>query len=570
MRRAIARLSLLLLAVGLACTHPRDDQATDGLAAAPEGDLAVWDGGEITAAELDASVLALVPAERESLSRQGLEAWEGHLRHLAAEEILLAQARTAGLEDAPGFRRHSAELRRRAFVDACVADKVPVEPPQPDDLRRLYDRDPERWAQPERRMVYHIFRRAGGDAEAESAVHEMEEIRRQVRDGRPFGDFTESSDSEARHRGGLLGWIERGRLSPDFDRVVFGLEEGVPSEPVRTRDGVHLFYVDAVLPSSRPGPEQLTSPLTRLWRIEELNRRVAALEERLGLPEGSFVATPEELDALVRSGNAEAVVLRLGANSLTLGQLHERALEEQRRHSLAELPPATAVLEAARRELMLDTWCRGEGFELPAAARQGVDGELADELRQAWASRLITRRLRSQPETLERFFQRNVRRFGTPLRLRLRRLAVPLTGAPSDVMARLERQISQARAGESTLETIAAELGGTLGEAEWTTLSELDTRDPKAREYAAELSAGDFSDPFRVGDRLVVLELLERRDPQTRPLDEVRDAVEAAYRLEHAAELDRALEQDLLAEAGYHRIPGRLEAFLGENGGAEG
>ena len=43
--------------------------------------------------------------------------------------------------------------------------------------------------------------------------------------------------------GGLLGWVERGQLSPEFEAAVFGLAQGEVSDPVPSNAGWHVFQV---------------------------------------------------------------------------------------------------------------------------------------------------------------------------------------------------------------------------------------------------------------------------------------------------------------------------------------
>lgn len=43
--------------------------------------------------------------------------------------------------------------------------------------------------------------------------------------------------------GGMLGWVERGQLPPEFEAAVFGLAPGEASEPVPSNAGWHVFQV---------------------------------------------------------------------------------------------------------------------------------------------------------------------------------------------------------------------------------------------------------------------------------------------------------------------------------------
>jgi len=59
----------------------------------------------------------------------------------------------------------------------------------------------------------------------------------------------ESMDPVSRELGGDLGWNRRGRMVPEFDRMMFALNPGVISPVVETSFGYHIIRVDRVQPA---------------------------------------------------------------------------------------------------------------------------------------------------------------------------------------------------------------------------------------------------------------------------------------------------------------------------------
>jgi peptidyl-prolyl cis-trans isomerase C len=53
----------------------------------------------------------------------------------------------------------------------------------------------------------------------------------------------ESSQCRSAPRGGDLGFVTRGRLSSEFDNVIFEEEAGFVYGPIRTQFGLHLIYL---------------------------------------------------------------------------------------------------------------------------------------------------------------------------------------------------------------------------------------------------------------------------------------------------------------------------------------
>jgi peptidyl-prolyl cis-trans isomerase SurA len=59
----------------------------------------------------------------------------------------------------------------------------------------------------------------------------------------------ESMDPGSKELGGDLGWNRRGRMVPEFDRMMFALNPGVISPVVETTFGFHIIRVDRVQPA---------------------------------------------------------------------------------------------------------------------------------------------------------------------------------------------------------------------------------------------------------------------------------------------------------------------------------
>ena len=59
----------------------------------------------------------------------------------------------------------------------------------------------------------------------------------------------ESMDPGSKELGGDLGWNRRGRMVPEFDRIMFALNPGVVSPVVETGFGYHIIRVDRVQPA---------------------------------------------------------------------------------------------------------------------------------------------------------------------------------------------------------------------------------------------------------------------------------------------------------------------------------
>lgn len=79
----------------------------------------------------------------------------------------------------------------------------------------------------------------------ESPRERLEALRQRIREGADFAELARanSDDEGSARRGGNLGWIGPGEMTPAFQRVIEGLEPGTLSEPFRSPYGWHLVEV---------------------------------------------------------------------------------------------------------------------------------------------------------------------------------------------------------------------------------------------------------------------------------------------------------------------------------------
>ncbi len=78
-----------------------------------------------------------------------------------------------------------------------------------------------------------------------------------------------SLDERTRQQGGDLGWIERGKMSPEFDAAAFSLAIGSISKPVKSPLGWHLILVEDKKPASEQTLEDHRSKVLRRLQEEE-------------------------------------------------------------------------------------------------------------------------------------------------------------------------------------------------------------------------------------------------------------------------------------------------------------
>lgn len=210
-------------------------------------------------------------------------------RALVVRELLRREIDRLGLAVAPQSQGAEAdeEAGIRLLLERELVDRVPTE----EDCRRYYDNNPDRFRSPDRLRVRHILRAAPADdihgrlrarSEAEALIAQLQT--------NPvlFTDLAlRHSDCPSKNEGGELGWLQRGQTTPEFDRQVFRLRQGLAAYPVESRWGHHVVSVDAIEAGTRLPFEAVRGRIADYLELQvrqrELQHYLESLQERYGV-----------------------------------------------------------------------------------------------------------------------------------------------------------------------------------------------------------------------------------------------------------------------------------------------
>lgn len=562
---AVHRAVAMVLCLGalVACREPAS-QANGGAGGARRSEVVARFGElEITAADVDARILAL-PADERPKPGQDLDVWyEEQIRQVAVEHRLRTEAAAEKLDEDPTFVAARRDAEKRLTVQLCLAERRPdVDEVTEEALRAAYEARAASLSAPERRAVYHIFLRRDGKPAA-GVRQAIEALRDRVLGGESFQRLAAaSSESETRHREGSLGWVKRGELPAGFEEVIFSLDEGVPSEPVATREGFHLFYVDQILPPHQLTFDEARSALTTRLVTERRDAALVELAAEAEIPPGSVVVDHDHFVALARAGDGDAVLARIGDGELTLGGLRQQVRQLLARQSADQRPPPTLelawqVLEGFRRRELIARHCRAKGI-VPAAelARRLGDWEQQALLRVERHRRLLAL-AEGDEARLKLFYDSNIGLFSKPPTWHLRRLRLPLGEDAATVMARLE----DAARSSASLDEVAGELGGEIDDLGVKSLAEVGAAEPKLPSLLAPLAAGDLAAPYRTETTLEMIEVVDRQEAEPLPFAEVRAQVAETYVRQYTSEVYRRLSDQVLGTAELEILPAGLAAL---------
>lgn len=208
---------------------------------------------------LEERVLASDEAARVGAAR---EASAAALAELAAryedEAAFRAEIAAAGLSEAALGRALERQSRMEAVLDAvATAARAPTD----DEIAAFYERRPDRFHAPERRDARHLLVTVNADFPENApraARARIDAIRARLRRApERFADEAAAhSECPTALRGGAMGPVARGLLSPALEQALFALPAGGLSAVIETEIGLHLLLCEAVTPARRVSLEE--------------------------------------------------------------------------------------------------------------------------------------------------------------------------------------------------------------------------------------------------------------------------------------------------------------------------
>jgi peptidyl-prolyl cis-trans isomerase SurA len=270
-------LALLLASAALAAAEPRSPRVVDRVAAVVNGEVVTMleledrAAGDLRRAAAEPAVererarvralkLALDGAISERLldgqaAALGVEVTDQEIdavvedvkRRNGLDDARLDEALAAqGIADRAAYRKSvRSDLETWKVLQLKVRSRVKV---TDEDVKNYWQTHPQEFQSGEEIRVRHIFLSLAHDAPAadvERTRARAEKVRARLRAGEDFAKVArEVSQGPSAAEGGELGWLKRGTVQPEVEKVAFALRPGEVSEPVRTRAGYQILRVE--------------------------------------------------------------------------------------------------------------------------------------------------------------------------------------------------------------------------------------------------------------------------------------------------------------------------------------
>ncbi len=157
--------------------------------------------------------------------------------------------------------------KRRQFEEQAVVSESQV--------AQYYEDHKEEFAHPERVLLFRIFLAADEDTnERAKARARLSTLIDELSSGADFAALAKAySEGPEAENGGRVGWITRGDLVKELDRVAFELAPGEVSGIVETEYGLHLLMVKDKQGGGVPSLDKARIEIEPILRKQEAQQR---------------------------------------------------------------------------------------------------------------------------------------------------------------------------------------------------------------------------------------------------------------------------------------------------------
>lgn len=244
--------------------------------------LSVVDGNVISSREFDAYLKykRIDPGDEER--RQAL------LKKYVEREALAAAVEKSELLDRSSIEAEINEFRKEILIGRYFDQFVKTQLSE-EALRKYYDAHPKDFSVDQVHAAHILIRKHPmmNDAQRQAMRKKANAIRDQIKGGKPFAEMAKeiSQDKATAHKGGDLGWIQKGAMGQKFSLAAFKLKAGEVSEPVETAFGYHLITVhEAPRSVKRPFKSvagTIRNRIKREAKAREMERLMASVRVKM-------------------------------------------------------------------------------------------------------------------------------------------------------------------------------------------------------------------------------------------------------------------------------------------------
>lgn len=201
------------------------------------------------------------------------------LEDLISQELFYIEAMENGLDKEEVFIKELENVKANLIKQVAIGNVLNSITITDEEKHAFFEENKASFAKPESASAKHIL-----VDDEEKANELLAKIK--------AGDITfedaarEHSTCPSNQSGGDLGTFSRGQMVPEFEEVVFTMEPGTVSEPVKTQFGYHIIKLDELQAAGESAFEEVIGEIEKNLMYQKQNQvygeKIDSLKEKYG------------------------------------------------------------------------------------------------------------------------------------------------------------------------------------------------------------------------------------------------------------------------------------------------
>jgi peptidyl-prolyl cis-trans isomerase C len=472
--------------------------------------------------------------------------------------------------------------RRRDALDALIRDQVVILGAYKEGLDKEVENDTAFQKQKDQILLNELYKKEilakseVSESEMKSYYEKLKEevhawhilvetkaqadsVYQQLKEGADFGELAKekSIDPSAQNNAGDLGFFGWGKMVPEFQEEVFKLKEGEISKPVKTNYGWHIIKLierkEVEQPPFEEAKDMIRSKLQRdktekrvKEYFDELKKKVnfELNDQALDLLMSKKTETPPDTLGLRRMGDQldlekftdeekNMVLFTYKGGQVTVGEFVEQfnSMPPMYRPKLDEKEKIGEIaFQSIVRDLLVEI-ARDQKLENSEDFKESWLNSVEQEMIKRMRGEVILKGVGITDEEIKNYYDTHRDRYEKPAEVQVKEILVKTEEEATDILNQLKRGANfEKLAEEKTIRTYVKNKGGDLG-------SFPRTRYPELFDAAFQMEKGELKGPIKINDRqfgesYAVIKLIEKKQAEKTPLDEIKDQVTVQARRE--------------------------------------
>lgn len=226
----------------------------------------------ITVNQLDRIIESLPPMYRDRLKTE--EGRKYILDDLVTASLLSQEAERLKLDEKPEVQQALDNSRKRILMSELMRTELAKEAlPGEKEAKAYYDLNKEQFTQSQEFKLRQIV--LDNEQVAERTASDLKA-------GADFKDLAKQrSIDPSKANGGLIGWVNRDRMSPEIAQVISKLSKGEISKPIRMANRFHIVLLEDKKSGKSLSYDQVKPAIVQRLRAQQEQKIVDGLRTRL-------------------------------------------------------------------------------------------------------------------------------------------------------------------------------------------------------------------------------------------------------------------------------------------------